>query len=164
MLSHPSPLHFFHILLGTKSLSHFADAVWNLEGPRLFSTGTLLGSAAEAAAVGLLPSYDASGPDGGAGPLGTTGTGGSASVAGGGARPSSPGLLSEGEEDSPLFNKADVQSAVGAVGRGGRKKSILALNDPQAVYDALQPTANLVSVRLLYSFGTVYRSASQCID
>ena len=142
---------------GTKSLTHFADAVWNLEGPRLFSTGTLLGSAAEAAAVGLLPSYDASGPDGGAGPLGTTATGGSASVIGGGARPSSPGL-SDGEEESPLFHKPDVQTAAGAAGRGGRKKSILALNDPQAVYDAMQPTANLVSVSILFALFSYQRT------
>lgn len=40
------------------SLQHYSDSVWNLAGPRLMSGGCLLGSAAAAAAVGLVPSYE----------------------------------------------------------------------------------------------------------
>jgi len=119
---------------GTESLSHFADAVWNLEGPRLFATGTLLGSAAEAAAVGRLSSYETA----------AEGVPSSATAGAGLVRPSSP--VSDGEEESPFAKNGGPQPAAGVAGRGGRKKSILALNDPQAVYDAMQPVANLVSV------------------
>lgn len=122
---------------GTESLSHFADAVWNLEGPRLFATGTLLGSAAEAAAVGRLSSYETA----------AEGATSSATAGAGLVRPSSP--VSDGEEESPFAKNGGPQPAAGAAGRGGRKKSILALNDPQAVYDAMQPVANLVSVSTL---------------
>lgn len=141
--------------------------MWNLDGPRLFATGTLLGSAAEAAAVGLLPSYEnvatdwtvlaggtVNGANGNTGLHGggTVNGGSSSSVAGSQGMGMGMGGMradSDGEEDSP-YGKASggVQPAAGAAGRGGRKKSILALNDPQAVYDAMQPAANLVSVRV----------------
>jgi hypothetical protein len=37
-------------------------------------------------------------------------------------------------------------TALNARSSGGRKRSILALNDPNSVYDALAPSQNLVSV------------------
>lgn len=39
-------------------MKHYASSVWNLSGPRMLATGNLLGSAAAAAAVGMLPAYE----------------------------------------------------------------------------------------------------------
>ena len=56
--------------------------------------------------------------------------------------------MSDGEEDN--YHHKNVQAAAAAAAnagaRGGRKKSILALNDPHAVFDALQAMPNLAAV------------------
>jgi hypothetical protein len=61
--------------------------------------------------------------------------------------------LSEGEEE--VFAQKPGAAALGASAlssRGGRKRSILALNDPQSsVYDSMAPSANLVSVSLSHA-------------
>lgn len=52
--------------------------------------------------------------------------------------------LSEGEEDAQKgVTGLNVRTG------GGRKRSILALNDPQNLYDSLAPPPNLVSVSLV---------------
>ena len=52
-------------------------------------------------------------------------------------------------DDDVYQQKQSMHNSAAAAGRGvGRKRSILAINDPHAVFDALQATSNLQAVSL----------------